>query len=247
MSPILLLSIALQIACAVHAVRTGRPMYWVFILLIGSYIAVAIYVFAEVLPNMGNNPGARRAVRGLRDKVDPERGKRLAGRKLDLADTLENRSALAEQSLRSGDYQRAAELYRSSLKGLYKTDPQLMLGLAKAQFALGLFQETKETLDALIAANPNFRSAEGHLLYARAIEEAGDLQAALHEFETLAPGYPGEEGRARYGMLLKRDGQLEKAREVFSEIVKRVNAGPKYYRREQREWVEIAERESSGV
>jgi hypothetical protein len=247
MSPILLLSIALQIACAVHAVRTGRPMYWVFILLIGSYIAVAIYVFAEVLPNMGNNPGARRAVRGLRDKVDPERGKRLAGRRLDLADTLENRSALAEQSLQSGDYQRAAELYRSSLKGLHKTDPQLMLGLAKAQFALGLFHETKETLDALIAANPNFRSAEGHLLYARAIEGTGNLQAALHEFETLAPGYPGEEGRARYGMLLKRDGQLEKAREVFSEIAKRVNAGPKYYRREQREWVELAERESSGL
>ena len=29
MSPILVLSVLLQIACAVHVVRTGRPLYWI--------------------------------------------------------------------------------------------------------------------------------------------------------------------------------------------------------------------------
>lgn len=245
MSPILVLSVVLQIACAVHAVRTGRPMYWIFILLIGSYIAVAIYLLAEVAPGMRNDYRARQAMRSIRDKVDPERGKRVAGRRFDLADTPANRSALAEQSLLSGDYQQAAELYRSSLNGLYKTDPQLMLGLAKAQFALQQFHEAKDTLDALIAANPKFRSHEGHLLYARSMEGLGDTRGALHEYEALAPGYPGEEGRVRYGLLLKRDGQLSKARELFADTIKRANASPKYYSREQREWIEIAKREST--
>ena len=63
MSPILILSVVLQIACAVHVVRTGRPMYWIFILLVFSYIAVAIYFFAEILPGMRNDPSARRVVR----------------------------------------------------------------------------------------------------------------------------------------------------------------------------------------
>ena len=67
MSPILLLSIVLQIGCAVHVVRTGRPMYWIFLLLIGSYIAVVIYVIAEVVPEMRNSAGARRIVRSARD------------------------------------------------------------------------------------------------------------------------------------------------------------------------------------
>lgn len=245
MSPIFLLSIALQIGCAVHAVRTGRPMYWVFILLIGSYIGVAIYLLAEVLPEMRNSRGAQRAVRGVRNRIDPDRDRRIAGQRLDAADTLENRSVLAEQSLRSGDYAHAAELYRASLKGLYKTDPNLMLGLARAQFGLGEFQDTKQTLDALIAANPTFRSTDGHLLYARAVEGTGDTRAALHEYETLAPGYPGEEGRARYGVLLKRDGQVAKANEVFSDIIKRAKAAPRYYQREQREWIAIAEREGA--
>ena len=52
MSPLLLLSFALQIACCVHVVRTGRPLYWVFILLLFSFLAVIIYFIAEILPEL---------------------------------------------------------------------------------------------------------------------------------------------------------------------------------------------------
>lgn len=246
MSPVLLLSVLLQITCAVHVVRTGRPMYWIFILLIGSYIGVAIYFFAEILPELRHSRGARRVVRGVQDRIDPEREKRQASRQLDLADTQANRMRLAEESLRSGDYRQAAELYQSSLKGLYRTDPVLMLGLAKAQFGLGQAAEARRTLDALIAANPDFRSSDGHLLYARAVEADGDIEAALHEYETLAQGFPGEEGRVRYALLLKKQGDAAKADEVFREVLKRADLSPKYYRREQQEWIGIAKRELAG-
>lgn len=245
MHPILILSVLLQITCAVHVVRTGRPMYWIFILLIGSYIAIAVYLIAEVLPDMRNSRGARRVVRSVHDRIDPERGKRKASRQLDIADTQDNRRRLAEQSLLSGDYQQAAELYRSALKGLYKTDPNLMLGLAKAQFALEQPQQAKQTLDELIAANPDFRSSDGHLLYARTVEASGDVAAALHEYEAVvAGGHPGEEARVRYALLLKRNGELAKAGALFAETIKRAKLAPSYYQREQREWIDIAKRET---
>lgn len=243
MNPILLLSVVLQIGCAVHVIRSGRPMYWIFLLLIGSYIAVAVYLLAEVLPDMRNSPGARRAMRNAHDRIDPERRKRRAATQLEIADTADNRRRLAEESLRSGDYQHAAEQYRAALQGLYRTDPDLMLGLAKAQFALGLAGEARDTLDALIAANPKYRSSDGHLLYARALEAMGETAAALHEYETLAPGYPGEEGRARYAQLLLRDGQRDKAQSVFNDIIRRSSLAPDYYRRDQREWIDLAKRE----
>ena len=243
MSPILLLSIVLQVGCAVHVIRTGRPMYWIFLLLIGSYIAVAVYLLAEVMPDMRNSPGARRAMRTAHDRIDPERRKRRAATQLELADTADNRRRLAEESLRTGDYQHAMVQYQAALQGLYETDPDLMLGLAKSQFALGLAREARDTLDALIAANPNYRSTDGHLLYARALEAMGDTAAALHEYEALASGFPGEEGRARYAQLLLRDGQKDKAQAVFRDIVKRSDLGPSYYRRDQREWIDLAKRE----
>jgi len=243
LSPILLLSIVLQIACAVHVVRTGRPLYWIFILLIGSYIGIAIYLIAEVLPGLRHNRAARSLARDVRRKIDPGRDQREASRRLDIADTLDNRRALAEQSLLDGDFARAAELYRASLKGLYATDPHLMLGLAKAQFGLGQPAETRATLDALIAANPDFRSSDGHLLYARAVEATGDIDAAKHEYDAVVQGHPGEEARARYALLLKREGDAAGAERLFREILKRADALPRYYRKEQREWIELAKRE----
>lgn len=246
MSPVILLSIVLQIACGVHVVRSGRPMYWLFILFIGSFIAVVIYVVAEVLPELCNSPTARKAIRNARGRLDPHREKRRAAARLDLADTADNRLKLAAESFNSGDFAQAEALYRSALQGLYKTDPEPMLGLAKAQFAQGQAREAKETLDALIAANPTYRSHEGHLLFARALEAMGDIKAALFEYEALAQGYPGEEGRARYAMLLQRDGQPDAARAVFADMLKRAAAAPGYYRREQREWIDLAKREARG-
>ncbi len=145
----------------------------------------------------------------------------------------------------SGDYQQAAELYRSGLRGLYATDPELMLGLARSQFALNLHAEARQTLDALIAANPAFRSSEGHLLYARCLEASADTAAAIHEYEALVEGFLGEEPRVRFGLRLKREGDVAQATDVFNTVLKRSRVAPGYYQREQREWIEIANREAA--
>jgi hypothetical protein len=240
--PLIVLSVLLQIACAVHVVRSGRPYYWIYIVLIGSFLGVAVYFFAEVLPNLHRDPVARRVAQNVRSKVDPEHGKRRAARQLDIADTLENRRRLAEQSMASGDYQQALELYRNSLSGMYRTDPTLMLGLAQAQFALEMAAEARATLESLIAANPTYRSSDGHLLYARAVEASGDVEKALEEYEAVVQGFPGEEARVRYAQLLQRRGHAARATAVFEEVVKRTSLAPKYYQRDQRAWVEIAKR-----
>ena len=245
MHPLLILSAILQIGCAVHAVRTGRASYWLFILLIGSSLGIAAYLIAEVLPELRNSRGARRALRGAHDRIDPERRKRAATHQLDVADTLDNRRRLAQESFNSGDYQQAAELYRSGLRSLYATDPELMLGLARSQFALNLNTEARQTLDALIAANPDFRSSDGHLLYARCLEALGDIDTAIQEYEALVEGFPGEEARVRFGLLLKREGRMAQAADVFNAVLKRSRVAPKYYQREQREWIDIATREAA--
>jgi hypothetical protein len=243
MSPILLLSIALQIACCVHVVRSGRPLYWILILLMFSYIAVAIYVIAAVIPDMRHDPRARGGLRKVRRTLDPGRERRDAARRLDVADTPDNRRRLAEQHLQHGEYAEAAALYEGALRGLYRDDPDLMLGLARAQHGLGQPQQCRQTLEALIAANPAYRSHDGHLLYARALEDVGALDEALHEYESLAAGYPGEEGRVRHGLLLARLGRDDDARSAFEGALRHAAASPRHYQREQRDWIERARSE----
>lgn len=243
MSPIILLSLVLQVACCVHVVRNGRPLYWIFIILMFSYLAVLVYFIAEILPGLRNSPGARRGLRRVRDQLDPSRGKRQADQRLRVADTAENRRQLAQQHLDHGEYAEAATLFEGALRGIHREDPDLMLGLAKAQYGLGQPAQARQTLDALIAANPSFRSQEGHLLYARAVEDSGDVDAALHEYEALVDGFAGEEARLRYALLLRRAGRPDAAAAQLRTLLDRAELSPAYYQRAQREWTDLARKE----
>ena len=86
------------------------------------------------------------------------------------------------------------------------TTPNLMLGLARAQFAAGKPADARATLDALIQHNPEFRSADGHLLYARALEAEGQSQRALEEYKALGGYYPGAEASRALRAAAARPG-----------------------------------------
>ncbi len=75
-----------------------------------------------------------------------------------------SRQRYAEELERHGKYDEAIAQFRAALTGLYEHDPNLMLGVARAQFAKGDAVASRATLDELIRLNPDFKSPEGHLL-----------------------------------------------------------------------------------
>jgi hypothetical protein len=121
-----------------------------------------------------------------------------------------------------------------------------MLGLARAQFGQGDATAARTTLDELIRLNPDFRSPEGHLLYARALEAEGNLTKALEEYKVLAPAYPGAEASVRYAQLLKAQGKGPEAASVARELLEQARIAPAHYRRAQRAWLESAQRLAAG-
>jgi hypothetical protein len=48
-------TVILQIVLAVHAVRTRRPFFWVFLILIFPLMGSLIYVIAELIPEWERN------------------------------------------------------------------------------------------------------------------------------------------------------------------------------------------------
>jgi hypothetical protein len=246
--PILVvLSLALQIACAIHVVRSGRQLYWIWILLIGSYLGVLVYVITAVIPDLRNDPRSRSAARQVLHTIDPERRRRQIKQRLEIADTVDNRRALAEESLRMGDFSNAAELYRSILKGMYATDASFLLGLAQSQAGADDFAGARETLDRLFESNPGFRSNDAELLRARVLQSQGDVEAALDCYRALSTSYAGEEARFRYGALLKERGRFSEARDVFGDMLKRARNAPRYYKKKEKVWLDSAQRELASL
>ncbi len=106
-------------------------------------------------------------------------------------------------------------IYQNCLTGVFADDPKLLLGFAQAQFAAGDAAGARNTLDDLIRRNPDFKSPDGHLLYARALEAEGNHEKALVEYATLAEYYPGAEAGVRYAKLLKRQDQRPLAQQTL--------------------------------
>lgn len=241
--PVAILLFLIQIAFAVHVVKTGRETFWIYLIIFIPVFGCIIYFITQVMPEMGSSRGVRRAARTLIKAVDPERELRRRKDELAIADTIDNRVRLAEECIDAGFYVDAIGLMQDCLKGTHQYDPHLLLLLAKAEFGASLFSQTRQTLERLIEKNPEFKSYEGHLLYARTLEESNLYDKAATEYEALLHSFPGEEARVRYGLLLARMGQHERARRLFADALARARRAPSYYRKNEKPWLMLAEQE----
>ncbi len=233
-------TVLIQIACAVHVVRTGRPMYWIFIILGTSMLGCIVYFFVAILPDLSGSRTAQKATDTIVKTIDPERELRCLTDQLETADTMDNRRLLAEEWLRQGQPAKAIELYEGALHGVLRNEPILLNGLAAAQLAAERPADAIATLDRLRAANPGYQSAGAHLLYARALEGLGRDADALTEYEALIGYFPGVEARCRMGLLLERLGRPADARAAFQHVVRSLDRAGRAFRQSQRAWYELA-------
>jgi len=237
--PFIGLSIIVQLALAAHVLKSGRDRYWIYIILIPG-IGAALYVFTQVLPDLGQTRTAHQAKNSLLKAIDPQRELRKRKQQLELANTLENKIKLADECLEANLVEDAIELYQKSLTGVGEGDPDIMIKLAHAFFENKQFEKSIKTLEETIEVNPNYNSTDGHLLYARSFEELQRFDEALEEYKVVAQNYPGEEGRVRYGLLLLQQNQVEKAKEVLADSVNRSRLAPKFYQKKEKYWIKLA-------
>ena len=239
---LLILSIIVQVALIIHVVKTGRNQIWIWVLALLSLPGAIAYIAVEILPELFRSRTAQRTARGLRKAMDPGADLRRYESEARVASNVASRQRYAEELVRHERYDEAIGQYREALTGLYEHDPNLMQGLAQAQFGKGDASAARTTLDELIQRNPDFRSPAGHLLYARALEAEGNVPKALEEYAVLAPAYPGAEASVRYAQLLQAQGRRAEAQKVARELLEQARIAPGHYRRAQRPWLDAAQR-----
>jgi hypothetical protein len=244
--PIFIIAILIQLGLIVHVLKTGRNTMWVFVLIFAPMIGGLAYFIVELLPELTNSRSARQARRSVAKAINPDRDLKHASRQLAVAETAQNSIKLANEYLDRSQFAEAKELLLRSRKGVHADDPVILLSIAKAQFGLQEYADVLKTLEELKNTNPSARSPEGHMLYARAHEELGNIDAALHEYEALAKYFPGPEPRCRTAQILKARGDTASARALFEEVVRESEIAGKHYASLHKEWVSLARREVKG-
>ena len=138
---------------------------------------------------------------------------------MELIGSVDAKRALAEESVKRGLYAEAIELYESAMQGpLGANDTALLKGLGRARMLAGQGTEAEALFVRLKDVDPAAFDADAELDYARALALQGKNDAAVAQYEKVVARYPGEEARARFGLLLEQIGQTARAQALFAEM-----------------------------
>lgn len=216
------LHILIALLCAVHVVRSGQPLYWLFILFVFPMLGSLVYFFAIYLPNSRLDHGARRAVTAAARVMDPGREVREARAVYDVSPSAQNQMRLAEALLNAGEPREAAELYEGALKGPFANDPDLRFGAVRAEVECQRFDAALTHLQALQADRPEFRPDQVLLLLARCHAGAGHVADARENFEAALRRYGSFEAHAEYAIWALATGDTATAARLQTEIDRQV-------------------------
>lgn len=240
MIPAIGLNYLIAIAMCVHVTRTGRPMYWMFILLAFPGLGSLVYVLTQLLPDIMGGSTARRLGKAARDTLDPEREYRAAKAAVDDSPTVGARMRLASASAALGRFAEAEQLYGEAAAGIHADDPSLLLGRARALLELDRAAEALALLEQLGAQGEVGRTAPAALAMGRAFHALGRTAEADTAYQWAAGRLPGLEGLARYAAFLVEVGRRDEAAEALAEIDKRAAKTTSHFRREARMWRDFA-------
>jgi hypothetical protein len=218
----------LQGIAIVHFIRRRPETYWLYVILIGGSLGAIIYIFVEVLPDLG-------LLRGTL-KVFPRR-RRI--RELE-AIVLDNPSAgnyeeLADLYLEEGKYQRARDCYNKAISSRTDSpDPFYRRGLAEIE--LGDFTAALPDLERVISKDPKYDFYRASGLLAHTYAKLGQPEKADALFQKTIQISTISETYLNYASFLASQGRTAEAREWAQKVLAKKPTLPGYLKRRERPW-----------
>jgi hypothetical protein len=218
----------LQGIAIIHFIRRRPETYWLYVILIGGSLGAIIYIFVEVLPDLG-------LLRGTL-KVFPRR-RRI--RELE-AIVLDNPSAgnyeeLADLYLEEGKYQRARDCYNKAISSRTDSpDPFYRRGLAEIE--LGDFAAALPDLERVVTKDPKYDFYRASGLLAHTYAKLGQPEKADALFQKTVQISTASETYLNYASFLSSQGRTSEAREWAQKVLAKKPTLPGYLKRRERPW-----------
>ena len=223
-----------QLTLIVHVLRTGRPFWWIWILLIAPAIGGLAYVLVELLPDLRSPGGAAISWRPRAWRI------RLLRAEIEETDTVKLRLALAAELLAAQDSTGARDAAETCLHGVFRDDPHTLAAVARYRLEAGDFAGTLAALDQIKIQADRMLALTVKVLRGRALVLAGrhaEAQAVLGEIYVT---YLGEEPRYFLAVSLQQTGSTFEARTLWEEIRTRFRRAGRGWRRAEQRWFALS-------
>jgi len=240
-----ILIIGVQVFCIVDVVRRGRSPMWISALIFLPVASTIAYFIVEVLPGLRHNRHVRVARQSVIEKIDPERELRAAKSQLEIADTMANRTRVADALTALGRHGEALSLYQRGAG----PRPDFRTGekLARSLYLNDRAGEALSVLDALPKVTGQSDLDRTALLRARILEDMGRHDEALALYSDVMDRLPGDEARCRYAALALKVGHQTEARRVLEDVEKRMKYIDRHTRASNGQMYDWAMKELTGL
>ena len=115
----------IQLALIIHVLKTDRSRYWILALIFMPLIGGIAYVLIELLPEFTGSISGQRAVRNVKQTLNPGADLRQHEAAWTQSPNVDNSRRYAEALLDAGKTTEAEDIIDQALKGLFETEPTL--------------------------------------------------------------------------------------------------------------------------
>lgn len=213
---------------AVHAMRTGQPMYWLWVLFVFLLLGSVVYFFAIYLPNSRLESALRSGSSEAMKILNPGRELRDARRAYELTPSLHHQMRVASALLSLGKTAEAVTAFDACLARAPASDLDVRLAAAEAKVVGGQAEQAVVLLREIREQNDAFRVQDVTLLSARALAATGKNDAARAQFEYLVNHFGGFEARVEHAVWLASQGDVVAAKAAKAEIDKTIAFWPRH-------------------
>jgi hypothetical protein len=225
-TPILIL----QIFCVYHAFKKNNEQRWIWIILFFPFFGSLIYLYQTFY--------SKRNLEVLKEGVKANLNSNYKIDKLEkeikFSDTVFNRISLADEHLLIGNYNRAYELYKSCLEGIYKDDVDLLLKLVKVNY----FNKNYDKVIFYGIQIPNddeFKKTEEKAALAWAYSKKGNHNKANQHFKECDIRFSNYYQRLEYAKYLEQNGEKQNAINMLEELINEIDTMNSYEKKLKRQ------------
>ena len=217
-----------QIFAIVHFVRRRPENYWFYVIFFLGWLGAAVYIVAEVIPDLG-------LLRGVFQGF----GRRSRIQKVE-TDILDNPSPanyeeLGELYKDQGQYEKARDAFNRAITG--RSD-SIYTFYSRAQSSLGMndLAAAIPDLERVVAGDWKFDYYRAAGLLANAYAQTGQLERADPVFAEVTQISTTPETLYNYASFLKTANRRDESREWAQKLLAKKRTLPRYMQRRERPW-----------
>jgi hypothetical protein len=174
--------VLIAVCFAIHAIRTGRNYYWLWILFVFPFLGSVVYFFAEYLPSSRLQRNASSVGQMAIKLLNPRRNLKKAQHDYEVTPSVNHAVIYAAALTAAGKPQDAVALYEEKITGFCANDQNFLEQMAYALLDAQQGQRALDIVQRIRAIDAAYKPETVALLHALSFDSLGQDGLAQSEF-----------------------------------------------------------------